>query len=114
MFSPRGGFATYLDPLLESLRSSGLGCRIAGHWLGGLALADDIMLLSLSVHGLQGLVNICEEHARRTDLVFSTDPDPDKSKTMCIAFKCKDKDSLASVTLNGVPLPWKSKVNHLG
>ena len=33
---------------------------------------------------------------------------------MCIAFKCKDKDSLASVTLNGVPLPWKSKVNHLG
>ena len=114
VFSPRGGFATYLDPLLESLRSSGLGCRIAGHWLGGLALADDIMLLSLSVHGLQGLVNICEEHARRTDLVFSTDPDPDKSKTMCIAFKCKDKDSLASVTLNGVPLPWKSKVNHLG
>ena len=53
-----------------------LGCRIAGHWLGGLALADDIILLSLSVQGLQGLVNICEDHARRKDLVFSTDPDP--------------------------------------
>ena len=114
VFSPRGGFATYLDPLLASLRSSGLGCRIAGPWLGGLALADDIILLSLSVQGLQGLVNICEEHDRRTDLVFSTDPDPDKSKTMCIAFKCRDKSDLSSVTLNGVPLPWKDKVNHLG
>ena len=114
VFSPRGGFATYLDPLLESLRFSGLGCRIAGHFLGGLALADDIILLSPSVQGLQGLVSICEDHARRTDLVFSTDPDPDKSKTMCIAFNCKDKSALSSITLNGDPLPWKDKVNHLG
>ena len=58
VFSPRGGFATYLDPLLTSLRSSGLGCRIAGHWLGALALADDVILMSPSVQGLQKLVSI--------------------------------------------------------
>ena len=60
---------------------------MAGHSLGGLALADDVMLLSPSVQGLQELVSICEKHARETELVFSTDKvNPEKSKTMCIAF----------------------------
>ena len=115
VFSPRGGFATYLDPLLASLRSSGFGCRIGGHWLGAMALADDLILLSPSVQGLQHLVSICEEHASATDLVFSTDKkNPEKSKTMCIAFHCKTKSNLASIKLNGDVLPWKEKVNHLG
>ena len=114
VFSPRGGFATYLNPLLSRLRSSGFGCRIAGHWLGAFAFADDLILLSPSIQGLQSLVTICEEHAEETDLVFSTDSNPEKSKTMCIAFKSKSQDNLASVKLNGDPLPWKEKVNHLG
>jgi hypothetical protein len=115
VFSPRGGFATYLDPLLSRLRSSYYGCKIAGHWLGALALADDVILLSPSVQGLQELVTVCEEHARATDLVFSTDKkNPEKSKTMCIAFHCKNKENLGSIKLNGDPLPWKDKVNHLG
>ena len=115
VFSPRGGFATYLDPLLSRLRSSGYGCRVAGHWLGGLALADDIILLSPSVQGLQHLVKICEDHAAKTDLVFSTDrANPEKSKTMCIAFNVKKKEQLGKILLNGDVLPWKDKVNHLG
>ena len=115
VFSPRGGFATYLDPLLARLRSSGYGCRVSGHWLGGLALADDVMLLSPSVQGLQELVSICEEHAKETDLVFSTDKvNPEKSKTMCIAFMHKSKDRVGTIRLNGDSLPWKDKVNHLG
>ena len=47
--------------------------------------------------------------------MFSTDKEnPEKSKTMCIAFMCKDKDKLTTIRLNGDPLPWKDKVNHLG
>ena len=114
VFSPKGGFATYLDPLLDQLRSSGSGCRISGHWFGGLALADDVILLSLSIQGLQNMVNICATHATHSDLMFSTDPDPAKSKTMCIAFGCKDKTELGTVKLNGDSLPWKDHVNHLG
>ena len=52
---------------------------------------------SLINKGLQQLVNICEDHAKETELVFSTDPNPEKSKTMCIAFKCKSPGTLASV-----------------
>ena len=35
-------------------------------------------------------------------------------KTMCIAFNCKDKSTLSSITLNVDPLPLIDKVNHLG
>ena len=47
--------------------------------------------------------------------MFSTDKvNPEKSKTMCIAFMLKDKGGLGTIRLNGDPLPWKDKVNHLG
>ena len=56
------------------------------------------MLLSLSVQGLQGMVDMCAQHASETDLLFSTDPvNPEKSKTMCIAFGSKDKNNLSNV-----------------
>ena len=77
-------------------------------------MADDVILLSPSVQGLQKLVLICESHAKDTDLVFSTDKvNPEKSKTMCIAFMLKDEEGLGTIRLNGDPLPWKDKVNTL-
>ena len=86
-----------MDLLMDELRSSGYGCMFAGHWLGGLALADDVILLSPSVQGLQNMVNICADYAKRSDLLFSTDPNPEKSKTLCIAFGYKDPTNLAKV-----------------
>ena len=47
-------------------------------------------------------------------MIFSTDIDPKKSKTMCLAFNCEDKVALAPVKLNGDDLPWVSKAKHLG
>ena len=73
-------------------------------------------LLSTSVQDLQVMVNMCEKHARESDLVFSTDPkDPNKSKTMCIAFNSTvNKEDLGAITLNGDKLPWKDSVKHIG
>ena len=83
--------------------------------MGAFALADDVILLSPSIQGLQNMVNICEVHADETDLIFSTDTvDPEKSKTICIAFKVKNTELLSKIILNGNVLPWKNKVNHLG
>ena len=73
--------------MLESLRSSGYGCTIGTHFFGAVAYADDVLILATSVQGLQQLVNLCQKHAKENELIFSTDPDPKKSKTMCIAFK---------------------------
>ena len=114
VFSPMGGFGCYLDPLLKELRESGLGCRIGNHWYGALAYADDVILLSTSVQGLQNMVSICETHANRNDLQFSSDPDPTKSKTICIAFNESNKKKLANIMLNGDKLPWKEFSKHIG
>ena len=109
-----GGFGCYLDPLLKELRNSGLGCRLGQYWYGALAYADDLILLSPSISGLQNMVNICQNHAESNDLLFSTDPDPNKSKTICIAFNCKNKISLGNICLNNNKLPWKEQYKHIG
>ena len=114
IFSPRGGFNTYLDPMLEALRRSGFGCSIGTHFFGAVAYADDVLIMSTSVQGLQEMVSICQKHAEDNNLVFSTDPDPKKSKTMCIAFNCSNRDNLAPIQLCGDNLPWVSRAKHIG
>ena len=50
-----------------------------------------------------------EEH----NLKFSTDPDPNKCKTKCIAFLKTARD-IAPLQLCGDPLPWVDHGKHLG
>ena len=115
VFSPRGGFSTYLDPMLQELRGSGFGVMLGEFWYGALAYADDVILLSTTISGLQEMIDICAKHAEDNNLVCSTHEDPDKSKTVGIAFKPKvPKNQLPSLILNGNTLPWKTSVNHLG
>ena len=114
IFSPRGGFNTYLDPMLESLRRSGYGCTIGKHFFGAVAYADDVLIMATSVQGLQEMVSICQQHAQDNNLVFSTDPDPKKSKTMCMAFNCSSRNQLAPIKLNDDDLPWVPKAKHIG
>ena len=62
------------------------------------------------------MVNICNRFAKSRNLCFGTNPDPSKSKTKCILFSTSKKDhlNLMPIMLNGNPLPWVTKVNHLG
>lgn len=114
IFSPRGGFNTYLDPMIESLRRSGYGCTIGTHFFGAVAYADDVLIMATSVQGLQEMVSICQQHATDNNLIFSTDQDPKKSKTMCIAFNSNSTDQLAPIKLNEDNLPWVVKAKHIG
>ena len=52
-------FAIYVNDLLLSLHSSGLGCSINGMCLNSVMYADDLMLLSLSVAELQRMIDLC-------------------------------------------------------
>ena len=99
--------------MLESLRGSGYGCSIGRHFYGVLAYVDDVLIMATSVQGMQDMVRLCEEHAFDNDLIFSKDPNPKKSKTMCIAFYCPNRDQLAPIKLNGDDLPWVAKGKHI-
>lgn len=46
-------FSVYLDGLLEALRGSGMGFYMGKTFVGCVAYADDLVLLSSSLTGLQ-------------------------------------------------------------
>ena len=46
-------FNIYIDSLILGLKSSGLGCYMRGLFVGCIAYADDLLLLSGSVALLQ-------------------------------------------------------------
>ena len=56
-------FALYMHDLIQHLKDSGYGCHIIQVCVACIFFADDVVLLSPSRHGLQCLLNICENQA---------------------------------------------------
>ena len=71
------------------------------------------MLISPTLDGLQEMVNTCAKFMSSHNLTFSTNPNPKKCKTKCLAFT-KRSSVLNSIMLNGNELPWISSTKHLG
>ena len=103
----------YIDTLFLQLEDSGLGCSIDGQFVGVFGYADDIVMLSPSLEGLQRMVDICKKFCDTHGIKISVDRDPKKSKTKTVAFNCKSKN-LSSVILNNIPIPWSDNYKHLG
>ena len=61
------------------------------------------------------MVNLCHDFAAKRNLMFSTNTNPDKSKTKCLVFtkKPRDRADILPVQLDNSPLPWVSQVKHL-
>ena len=78
-----------------------------------MGYSDDSLLLAPSLDALQEMLKICEEYAGNHNLKFSTDKDPNKCKTKCLAFLLKDRP-LPTMKLCGNSLPWVDSGKHLG
>ena len=99
-----------LFALLEKRRS---GCWVEGEYRGMWGYSDDNWALAPSLSSLQDMIITMEEYAESHNLKFSTDPDPVKCKTKCMAYLKKPRD-LPSMFLCGTQLPWVEKIKHLG
>ena len=71
-------FNIYVNSLLDSLRSSDLGCHLRGKFIGCIMYADDLLLLSASLNDLQSMLNICTDVAVQLSITFNA------SKSKCI------------------------------
>ena len=92
-----------------------MGCQVAGVWLGATCYADDLFLLSPNRNVLQEMVTVCQEYGKKHNLEFSTDPNPQKSKTKCIIFRGKKRIQMPDpIKLDGKDLPFVSGLEHLG
>ena len=106
----------YLDPLIKELRQLGVGCHVAGLFMGVVVYADDVLLMAPNRAAMQLMLDKCESYAARNNIMYSTDPDPNKSKSKCI-YICGGKKNLPKpvpLTLCGQELPWVSSATHLG
>ena len=106
-------FCVYIDGLFSVLRRKKSGCWIDDHFFGMLGYADDIMLISPSLDGLQQMINNSANFMASHNLTFSTNSDPRKCKTKCMAFLGKEQE-LRKLQLCGNELPWVERGKHLG
>ena len=108
-------FAIYMDEILVTLRNLGVGCYVGEVFMGAMGYADDLVMLAPSRTAMQLMLTACEEFGAENNLIFSTDPDPNKSKTKCV-FLCGKKkvEKPLPLRLYGNDLPWVKTATHLG
>ena len=68
-------FCIYIDDLLINLSQSGVCCYIGAHFVGAIAYAYDIVLISPTPFGMRKLLSICDVYASAShcDIVFNAE-----------------------------------------
>ena len=65
-------WAVYCDPLLARLRVLGVGCHVAGMWMGAQLYCDDVLLLAPTRIAMELMIQ--EAWADEFNVTFFTDP----------------------------------------
>ena len=65
-------FCVYIDDLIKTLRKKKTGRWIKNSFVGIIVYADDIVLLSPSIDGLQEMIDTCSDFAGKHNISFST------------------------------------------
>ena len=61
------------------------------------------------------MLETSEDYGKQHNIYFSTNPNPNKSKTKCVLFhKQKLTTYPKNLLLNGNPLPWVKSFKYLG
>ena len=110
-------WSIYLNPLFSLLRKEGVGCNVAGLYVGVVGYADDLLLLAPNREAASVMLKLCEDFAASSNIMFSTDPDPKKSKSKALYVVGPKGAALtrpAPLLLCGSPLPWVERAEHLG
>ena len=84
--------------------------------MGGQLYCDDLVLLAPCRRAMIIMLHEAERWAAKFNVTFSTDPDPNKSKSKLI-FMCGKDKRLAKpdpILLCGRFLPWVASASHLG
>ena len=107
-------WAVYADPMLQRLRELGLGAHVAGLFMGAVCYADDVLLIAPT--RMQRMLMELEDFAEDSNINFSTDPIPHKSKTKCVYVvgNRRNLEKPAPLTLCGRELPFVKQAEYLG
>ncbi|XP_048487054.1 uncharacterized protein LOC125490781 [Plutella xylostella] len=102
-------FNLYVNELIVGLRSTKVGCHVGGVCMNNLSYADDMVLLSPSINGLQKLLSVCENYANSHGLKYNV------SKTEMLVFRAgRGPERVPEVVLNGAPVRVVQRFKYLG
>ena len=95
---------------MSNVSETKVGCALGKTMVNHLAYADDLVILSPSVEGLQKLLNICSEYGEEHDIMFN------HKKPECMYFPVKGRAliNIPKVFLNAHLLRWVTKYKYLG
>ncbi len=61
----------YIDGLLIRLEETDVGCHMGIRFIGALAFADDLNLLTPTLSGLKILIDVCEKCAKEFNINYN-------------------------------------------
>ena len=99
-----------MDGLSSSLSNTPTGCAIGGVRVNHIMYADDLVIISPSVKGLQRLLDVCAVYGQTHDILFNDD------KTVCMFMPTKSSFYIntPALFLNGRRLSFTFKYKYLG
>lgn len=102
-------FAMFIDGLVTRVKSVNVGCYLSFSCCCVLLYADDIILLSPSITGLQLLVNACELECDSLDMQINV------NKSCCVRFGSRYNEPCSEiVSKHGGVIHWADSCRYLG
>jgi hypothetical protein len=100
-------FNVFINRFITELNLLGHGCSVNKTWLGCVLYADDIILLSSSIGGLQAMLDRCYNVSLDLRLIFN----PNKSH--CIVFGPLFKENLLVMFIGEGASQWVNCIKYL-
>ena len=102
-------FSIFIDSLVDKVVRSGVGCHIFCICVAIFLYADDIVLLSPTVNGLQALLDICEDELLSLDMQINI------KKSTCVRIGQRFNERCVSLCLkSGGYIQWSDHFKYLG
>ena len=97
-------FNYYVNILITKLRTSDLGCKLYGYYVGCIMYADGLILISASIINLQFMLDICAQTGKDLGIKFNG------LKSKCIHFGPAAFKNPPDLTLDNHTIPWVDKI----
>ena len=101
-------FNIFINLFFVELRACNNACKVHDIFMGAIMYADDLIILSASVDGLQKMLDCCDRVSKELLLEFNC------NKCVCVAIGPAAKYTIAEMSLGDVLLKWVKNFKYLG
>ena len=98
----------FINIFITQLRASHSGCKVNGQFVGAIMYADDLILLSASVNGLQSMLQVCDVVSTSLLLKFNC------KKCSCCVIGPASKYVINMMSHCGEHISWSNSFRYLG